>query len=315
MNILQEIYKKEVHTVSKYQKKTAGHTTLRIVLVSMLVGISMSTSALGATPVPGLVAAYSFNEGSGATVADSSGNNNTGTISGATWNANGKYGKALYFDGINNRVVINASPSLNLSTAMTLEAWVITGTLQSDWRTIIQHEPAAYYLHASNVLGPLYPAGGGMFNGAATFVGAPSSIPLSIWTHLALTYDGAILRLYVNGIQVSSSPRTGPIQTNSNPISIGGHSTYGMYFKGRIDEVRIYNRALSAAEIQMDKTIPIPSSSPTIGLSPTSLELEVTEDILLHDEQGALNTFLEIQELGVRLVFDDFGTGLRASAI
>lgn len=45
------------------------------------------------------------------------------------------------------------------------------------------------------------------------------------------------------------------------------------------------------------------------GLSPTSLELEVTEDILLHDEQGALNTFLEIQELGVRLVFDDFGTG------
>ena len=45
------------------------------------------------------------------------------------------------------------------------------------------------------------------------------------------------------------------------------------------------------------------------GLSPTSLELEVTEDILLHDEQSALNTFLKIQALGVRLVFDDFGTG------
>ena len=45
------------------------------------------------------------------------------------------------------------------------------------------------------------------------------------------------------------------------------------------------------------------------GLSPTSLELEVTEDILLHDEQGALDTFLKIQELGVRIVFDDFGTG------
>jgi len=45
------------------------------------------------------------------------------------------------------------------------------------------------------------------------------------------------------------------------------------------------------------------------GLSPTSLELEVTEDILLHDEQGALSTFLKIQALGVRIVFDDFGTG------
>ena len=44
-------------------------------------------------------------------------------------------------------------------------------------------------------------------------------------------------------------------------------------------------------------------------MSPTSLELEVTEDILLHDEQSALNTFLKIQALGVRLVFDDFGTG------
>ena len=59
-----------------------------------------------------------------------------------------------------------------------------------------------------------------------------------------------------------------------------------------------------------DLAISVAQVLATTGFSPTSLELEVTEDILLHDEQGALNTFVEIQELGVRLVFDDFGTGL-----
>ncbi len=275
MIIVYEKFTKEVYTVRDYQHKSTVYTTLRIALVYVIVGISMSKSAFGATPALGLVAAYSFNEGSGTIVADASGNANTGTISGATWNTNGKYGKALHFDGVNDRVVINASPSLNLSTAMTLEAWVITGTSQSGWRTIIVHEPVAYYLHASNNSGALRPAGGGIFNGSETYIGAPTSIPLSTWTHLALTYDGAMLRLYVNGTQVANKVRTAPIQTNSSPITIGGNGAYGEYFKGRIDEVRIYNRALSAAEIQAEMAIPVsavpPSSPPAIGLGPTSL--------------------------------------------
>jgi diguanylate cyclase (GGDEF)-like protein/PAS domain S-box-containing protein len=67
---------------------------------------------------------------------------------------------------------------------------------------------------------------------------------------------------------------------------------------------------LSPSQLQSgDLAISVAQVLANTGLSATSLELEVTEDILLHDEQGALNTFLEIQELGVRLVFDDFGTG------
>ena len=82
---------------------------------------------------------------------------------------------------------------------------------------------------------------------------------------------------------------------------------------------RLGTRRTQAPHRRQSFAVPAPSrvTSPisvaqalaSTGLSPTSLELEVTEDILLHDEQGALNTFLEIQELGVRLVFDDFGTG------
>lgn len=97
------------------------------------------TVAQQPTASPGLVAAYSFNEGSGTTVTDSSGNGNHGTISGADWTTNGRSGSALYFggnDGNNDRVTIPASTSLDLTTNMTLEAWVYPPAVPN-WRTVI----------------------------------------------------------------------------------------------------------------------------------------------------------------------------------
>src|SRR5205814_6427116 len=72
----------------------------------------------------GLVAAYSFDDGSGTTVTDLSGNGNTGTITGATWSSLGKFSNGLRFDGISNWVTVNDSDSLDLAGGMTLEAWV-----------------------------------------------------------------------------------------------------------------------------------------------------------------------------------------------
>jgi hypothetical protein len=207
----------------------------------------------------GLVAAYGFNEGTGATVADVSGNNNNGTISGATWTTQGRYGSALSFNGINSVVRIASAASLNLASAMTLEAWVKPTAPQSGWRTIMQHEVDAYFLNASNDNGPLLPSGGGTFNGTVAYVSGSTANPVNAWTHVALTYDGATLRLYVNDNLAASQPRTGSIQTNSNPLWIGGNSPYGEYFQGMIDEVRVYNRALSQAEIQTDMITAIES--------------------------------------------------------
>jgi hypothetical protein len=65
------------------------------------------------------------------------------------------------------------------------------------------------------------------------------------------------MQLYVNGVQVASRAQTGAIATSTNPLQIGGDSFYGQYFAGRIDEVRIYNRALSVAEIQTDMNTPL----------------------------------------------------------
>ena len=109
-------------------------------LVALLL-TSASTSAPS-----GLVAAYAFDEGSGSTVSDASGNGNAGTISGATWTSAGKYGSALSFNGSSSRVTIANASSLQLSSGMTLEAWVNPATVSSAWRDVIEKGNDNYFL-------------------------------------------------------------------------------------------------------------------------------------------------------------------------
>ena len=102
-------------------------------------------------PSTGLVGAWGFNEASGTTVADASGTGNTGTISGATRSTAGRYGGALSFDGVNDMVTVADANSLDLTTGMTLEAWVRPAT-GGDWRTVILKEQPgqlAYALYSS----------------------------------------------------------------------------------------------------------------------------------------------------------------------
>jgi len=94
-------------------------------------------------------------------------------------------------------------------------------------------------------------------------------LPLNTWSHLAATYDGATRRLFVNGVQVASLTQTGPIQTSTQALTIGGDALYGQYWAGLIDEARIYNRALSASEIQTDMNIPVAASSTSDTQAPT----------------------------------------------
>ena len=115
----------------------------------------ISVAGLGSAPAsmaatPGLVAAYGFDEGSGTTVTDASGNGNTGTITGATWAATGKYGKALQFNGTNALVTVPDAASLQLSSGMTLEAWVNPSTVNANWRDVIYKGNDNYYLEATS---------------------------------------------------------------------------------------------------------------------------------------------------------------------
>ncbi len=112
------------------------------------------------------------------------------------------------------------------------------------------------------------PAGGGTFGGTNANAYGAAALTANTWSYLALTYDGATLRLYVNGTLVGSQAKTGAITTSTNQLQIGGDSLYCQYFSGLIDEVRVYNIALSAAAIQTDMNTPISAS--TDGTPPSA---------------------------------------------
>lgn len=225
-------------------------------------------------PTPSaLVAAYTFNEGAGTTVTDISGNGNHGTISGATWTSSGKFGNALEFNGTNSKVTVPDSTSLRLTTGMTLEAWVYPTTAPKAWRAVIDKNVDGYYLMASTDAGNRIGTGGTWTGGNQNTVG-PSALTVNVWTHLAATFDGAMVRLYVNGVQVASQTQTTPLAPTTGTLQIGADSYPTEFFAGRIDEVRIYNRALSAAEIATDMntavgTTPVPDTTPPSA--PTNL--------------------------------------------
>jgi concanavalin A-like lectin/glucanase superfamily protein len=215
----------------------------------------------------GLVAAYAFNEGIGSTVTDLSGNGNTGILSNVLWTSAGKYGKALVFNGNSSLVTVSDSLSLHLGSAMTLEAWINPMHKSTYWADVISKGNHDYSLggisHYANG-----PPTGAMLGGSSAGTLGSSDLPLNVWTHLATTFDGSTLRFYVNGELVSTEPYSGTIPNSRTPLHIGGNSIVGQFFTGIIDELRIYQTALTQAQIQSDMDMPISPSLISISVTP-----------------------------------------------
>jgi hypothetical protein len=226
------------------------------------------TNPAGNVP-SGLVAAYGFEEGSGTTTADKSGAGNTGSLSGASWSPSGRFGKALSFNGTGAAVIVSDAASLDLTAGMTLEAWVKPSDV-SNWHEVVYKGDELYYLEASTSITAGAAVGLGS-SGSSPMLAAPNPLPLNTWSHLAATYDGSTLRLFVNSVQIASRAQTGPISTSSLPLTIGADTIHGSYFAGLIDEVRVYNRALTTSELQTDMNTPVSaavaSAPPTISLA------------------------------------------------
>ena len=161
----------------------------------------------------GLIAAYSFNEGTGTSAADASGNGHTGVISGATWSTQGKFGNALSFDGVNDWITVNATSLLNLTSAITMEAWVFP-TATSGVRDILIKEGSnvdIYNLYARNGQGR--PEANVLVGGSNRVAQGTAALAANVWSHVAGTYDGTTLRLFINGVQTASVAVSGPIAT------------------------------------------------------------------------------------------------------
>src|SRR4051794_8470201 len=235
--------------------------TLRWLLLGLLaVGILGSGAAQGAgTATGGLVAAYSFNS-SGATAADSSGNGHTATVSNATWTSAGKYGGALSFNGSSSIVSVPDSASLDLTSGLTIEAWV-QSTANSASSALVTKERAGggfpWGLELVNGVPNAY-----VDTGTSNRAASPSALPLSTWKFVAVAYDGSYVRLYLDGVQVAADPATGSIATSAGQLSLGADTVWGEYFAGKIDNVRIYNRAVTTAELQSDMSTPLDQAAP-----------------------------------------------------
>ncbi len=174
----------------------------------------------------------------------------TGALNGgAAFSTSSKVGPAAFsFDGTNSALRINwINPSLNLTT-FTVEAWVNPRSLSGNGGFIVSKHTtlSVNYELGFNLINKLE---FGFFDGAWHFVTSTAVPQVGAWTHLVGTYDGSTIKLYVDGVLDVQLSYTGTPPTTGQPMSIGQRSNGTFTFDGLIDEVSIYNRALTDAEI------------------------------------------------------------------
>lgn len=205
-----------------------------------------------------LVGHYTFEEGAGTLIGDSSGRGNHGTLvnpRGDSWNT-GHAGNGLYLPGLPGAeatyVNLGNPADFQLSAQFTFAAWVYSDNPASD----------APILAKEGFTGGTSYWFGVFYNGFGTLCDANGwwdwdldrrSLPVASWTrwnHLAATWDGSTLRQYLNGVLVDAVPFAGPLANVSEDLTIGVNSGVGSTaFTGRLDDVRIYNNALTSAQV------------------------------------------------------------------
>ncbi|ESS72438.1 PKD domain-containing protein [Methyloglobulus morosus KoM1] len=211
-------------------------------------------SAVTSSPTAGnfgLMAAYGFEEAQGTRVLDASGNGNHGKIKEAV-RTKGRFGKALKFDGVNDWVTVKNSESLGITSAFTLEAWIKPISIRRG-SIIVKQEPNGTVYDLYSYEDRDLPISS--FNDGQGYntVSGLQQLPVRQWVHLASTFDGVTQKLYINGVEVGSiQVQSGLVKQSYDVLRIGGNSVWGDYFRGYIDEVRIYNRSLSNDEILKD---------------------------------------------------------------
>ncbi len=187
----------------------------------------------------GLVAAYGFDEDSGLTTTDASGHDRTATIAGATWTRQGRFGGALAFDGLQAHV---RAGTVTLGPPFTLMAWVFN-TGHAAYQTIMTVGSARDLFLRDGVIA---------FYDGETECLFGSAVSTDAWHHVALVYDGATLRAYLNG-RPQGTAESVTLPAVTGPLQIGawihGASSFD-FFGGRIDDVRVYDRALTEAELR-----------------------------------------------------------------
>jgi concanavalin A-like lectin/glucanase superfamily protein/FecR-like protein len=203
-----------------------------------------------------LIAHWTFDEAAGPTVADSQGRGLTGTLKNGTARVPGRFGRALYFDGVDDQVEFAPQATLEGLSEITLSAWILISKVPPPSKCAIPvARDGAYRLTIHE--------GGTVSLACATenyawFSGGMEpgwgQVPPNTWWHVAGTYDGKQLRMFGNGVLgETKSPVTGAIARSGSPLLLGQMlpGSNVVPFSGMVDDLRIYKRALTQGEIQM----------------------------------------------------------------
>lgn len=257
----------------------------RTALLAAALTLTCGALAVGtADALPDQRLGYGFNEGSGTAVDDTSANNTDATASSPTWTASGRYGSAIVFNGSSTRV--RSTSTIALNSAFTLEAWVLNPSNQSFETVMSLGSDRDVYL-SDGVLN--------LYTGSANYTFG--TVATNTWQHVAVVSDGSTVRAYVEGSQQGSA-QNAALGSLTAPLQVGSWiegSSNSDFLSGTLDEVRVYNRALSATEIGTDRATPVsadgsgPDSTPPVrsagqpsgslpgGTTQTTLQLATNE--------------------------------------
>jgi len=193
---------------------------------------------------------WKFDEGSGTVAADSSAYGNDGTLGGNPKWVTGQFGGALEFNGSGDYVEIPDSPSLSLTDEITVAAWTYMNANASGEMAIVSKGGWA----ANDLPYELTETAGDVifwqfYNDAGRDTCSPDSPSVAEWHHIAATYDGQIFKCYIDGELAEEWAYAGKMPQNTASVTIGRRSRGGTFYNGMLDEVVIYNQALSEDDI------------------------------------------------------------------
>jgi hypothetical protein len=203
---------------------------------------------------------WTFDEGSGTSALDSSANGNHGTILGGATYVAGVAGSGLQLNGTNAYVNCGNSATLSPTQGMTVTAWFKATVAWSGSgndpiidKGYVSHSPPYYQYHLG-IAGTLYPSTPGSIgfttSGGAGAGALGGTVVVGVWHQYTATTDATRTRFYVDGVLVSTGPGGTPMTSYGQPLLFGKFANLSFYLPGVIDDIQIYSRALTCAEVR-----------------------------------------------------------------
>jgi len=190
---------------------------------------------------------------------DDSGNGNNGTVNGATLTTDrfGNENSSYSFDGVNNFISVPSNSSISPTNSLTLSCWVYVNNSNA-WNQFVTKRfsdnisPFNSYIIAENNNGQGSSenyTSGIKFANNSVILNDNNSLPINVWYNYVLVYDGSTMKLYRNGILVNSISASGEISYSSLPLYFGSTGVIGQCLNGKLDDIGIWNRALTPTEV------------------------------------------------------------------